>query len=44
MGHASVERAKHFVDGLDSAEEEIPGITQEILSGRIRPTERCYRI
>ena len=44
IGHASVERAEHFVDSLDSAEEEIPGITQEILSGRIRPTERCYRI
>lgn len=40
IGHASVERAEHFVDGLDAAEEEIPGITQEVLSGKIKPSKK----
>ena len=43
VSHATVERAENFVDGLDAAEEEIPGITQEILSGRIKPTKKEVR-
>lgn len=35
-----VRYAGNFVDGLDAAEEEIPGITQEILSGKIKPTKK----
>ena len=39
----SVRYAGNFVDGLDAAEEEVPGITQEILSGRIKPTKKEVR-
>lgn len=40
VGQATVRRAKDFVDGLDAAEEEIPGITQEVLSGKIKPSKK----
>ena len=34
-----VQRANHYARGVDAAEEVIPGIKQEILSGTIRPKE-----
>ena len=36
-----VRRAAHFSKGVDAAEEAVPGIKQEILSGSIKPTERA---
>ncbi len=38
VSHATVERAEKFVQGMDAAEEVLPGITREIISGQIRPT------
>lgn len=35
----TVERAGAYVSGLDAAEEVMPGIEQEILSGAIKPTK-----
>ncbi len=40
VGHATVERAGRYVDGIDLAEKTVPGIRQEILSGKIRPTDK----
>ena len=34
-----VKRAEHFAKGVDAAEEVLPGIKQEILTGAIKPTE-----
>lgn len=34
-----VQRANHYARGVDAAEEVLPGIKQEILSGTIRPKE-----
>ena len=34
-----VKRAEHFAKGVDAAEEALPGIKQEILTGAIKPTE-----
>ena len=34
-----VKRADHFAKGVDAAEEVLPGIKQEILTGAIKPTE-----
>lgn len=34
-----VKRAEHFAKGVDAAEEVLPGIKQEILTGAIKPPE-----
>lgn len=39
ISKSSVERAGAFVKGLDAAEDVLPGITQEIVSGAIKPTK-----
>lgn len=39
MGARTVERAATFVDGMKAAEEVLPGISQEIMSGKIKPTQ-----
>ena len=36
-----VRRSEFFAKGVDAAEEAVPGIKQEILSGSIRPTEKA---
>ena len=36
-----VRRAGHFAQGVDAAEEAVPGIKQEILTGSIKPTEKA---
>ena len=36
-----VRRAEHFAQGVDAAEEAVPGIKQEILTGSIKPTEKA---
>lgn len=41
INEKSVRRAEKFVDGLDAAEKEAPGITQEILSGRLLATKKA---
>ena len=35
-----VRRAEYFAKGVDIAEESIPGIRQEILTGKIKPTDK----
>ena len=35
-----VRRAEHFAKGVDIAEESVPGIRQEILTGKIKPTDK----
>lgn len=37
--HATVERAEKFVEGMDVAEEVLPGISRDIISGQINPTQ-----
>ena len=37
----SVRRAGQFAKGVDAAEEAVPGIKQEILTGSIKPTEKA---
>ena len=39
VGRATVERAEKFVEGMNAAEAVLPGVTQEILSGKIKPTQ-----
>lgn len=39
VGHATIERAEKFVEGMDAAEAVLPGISQEIMSGKIKPTQ-----
>ena len=36
-----VRRSEFFAKGVDAAEEAVPGIKQEILSGSIKPTEKA---
>ena len=36
-----VRRAGHFAQGVDAAEEAVPGIKQEILTGSIKPAEKA---
>ncbi len=36
----TVRRAEKFVDGMEAAEEVLPGITRAIISGEIRPTQK----
>ena len=40
VSSASVIRAEQFANGVDAAEEAVPGIKQEILTGSIKPTEK----
>ena len=39
VSRPTVERAEKFVEGMDAAEEALPGISREILSGKIKPTQ-----
>ncbi len=39
-GERYVRRAEEFAAGIDAAEEALPGIKQEILSGTIRPSDK----
>lgn len=39
--HAFVERAERFAQGVDSAEEAVPGARDEILSGRVKATDKA---
>ena len=41
VSSASVIRAERFAMGVDAAEEAVPGIKQEILTGSIKPTEKA---
>ena len=41
VSSASVIRAEQFANGVDAAEEAVPGIKQEILTGSIKPTEKA---
>ncbi len=36
----TVRRAEKFVDGMDAAEEVLPGISKQIISGEIQPTQK----
>lgn len=36
-----VRRAEHYAKGVDAADEVLPGIRDEILSGNIKPTEKA---
>ena len=38
VGHSTIERAEKYVNALDAAEEDFPGITKDIQSGKIRAT------
>ena len=38
VGHSTIERAEKYVNALDVAEEDFPGITKDIQSGKIRAT------
>ena len=35
----TVRRAEKFVDGMDAAEEVLPGVTKDIISGKIKPKQ-----
>ena len=37
----TVRRAEKFVDGVDAAEEVLPGVTKDITSGKIKPIRMC---
>lgn len=39
VSHMTVKRAEKFVDGIDAAEEVLPGVSKDILSGKIRPKQ-----
>lgn len=39
VGRSSIVRAGEFSKGLDAAEEVVPGILQEVLSGKLKPTQ-----
>ena len=41
MTEKTVRRAGQFSKGVDAAEEAVPGIKQEILTGSIKPTEKA---
>ena len=36
---ATVRRSEEFVDGMDAAEEVLPGVSKDILSGKIKPKQ-----
>ncbi len=39
VSHSTVQRAADFVQGLDAAEAVLPGITKQMMSGEIKPTQ-----
>ena len=39
VSHMTVKRAEKFVDGVDAAEEVLPGVTKDITSGKIKPKQ-----
>lgn len=39
VSHGTVENAEKFVDGVDAAEEVLPGIAKDITSGKIKPKQ-----
>ena len=39
IGHATVNRAEQFANGVDAAEAACPGVKQELLSGSFKPTK-----
>ena len=39
VSHMTVKRAEKFVDGIDAAEEVLPGVSKDILSGKIKPKQ-----
>lgn len=39
VSHATVERAEKIVDGVDAAEEVLPGFAKDITSGKIKPKQ-----
>ena len=41
IARSSVFRAERFAKGVDAAEEALPGIKQEILTGKIKPTQEA---
>ena len=43
VSKSTVERAGQFVDGLEIAEQYIPGITRMVLDGTIKPTQQEVR-
>ena len=40
IGHATVNRAEQFANGVDAAEAACPGVKQELLSGSFKPTRK----
>lgn len=44
VGGTTVERAEHFLDGLNEAEKVSPGIKESILTGEVEATERPGRL
>ena len=40
VSESFVRRSEYFAQGVDAAEEAVPGIKQEILTGSIKPTEK----
>lgn len=43
VGASYVERAEHYSQGVDTAEKVVPGIRQEIFSGKICPVESAVK-
>ena len=41
VSESFVQRSEYFAQGVDAAEEAVPGIKQEILTGSIKPTEKA---
>lgn len=39
----TVRRAEEFVNGMDAAEEVLPGVSKEIISGKIKPNKADVR-
>ena len=40
IGHATVERAEQYANGVDAAEAACPGVKQELLAGSFKPTRK----
>lgn len=43
VSRPTVERSGNFVEGMDAAEEVLPGISKEIISGKIKPNKADVR-
>ena len=43
VSHATVERSGEFVDGMEAAEEVLPGVSKDIASGKIKPKQADVR-